>query len=896
MSEPKKGPPKLAMNFLEWFCPAALYEGIEGDLLEQFEQDRQARGIFWARRALVWNVIRFFRPSIVLRNRFSIQIFDLIMFRNYLAIAYRNVLKNKGFSAINIFGLSIGLAACLLIVQFVSFELSYDKFHDKFDRIYRVTNDRFQNGALNQHGTITYPTIGPTMAKDYPEIEAYTRMMPGGTLNVRVGDKNFRDEESLFADHHFFSVFSFRLLAGERSTALSERYNAVITAQTAKRYFGVTDGNYSNVIGKVFYEGRDPQPMVVKAVCEDFPANSHLQFDILIAYATLITPENHGADDSWGWSDMYHYLVLKPGVDYKELEKKFPAFSDRYFQGDKVSGSVEKFYLQPLRDTHLYSDYEYDFAVRASGKAVWAMLIVALFILIIAWINYINLTTSRAIDRAKEVGLRKVMGAYRGQLVKQFIFESLLITMLAFAVAFIFVGLFQAPFNQIVRSELSLAKIFALATPATLAGFALVMLGGALLSGFYPAFVLSSYQPVTVLKGKFNRSARGNSLRKALVIFQFTASAALITGTLIVSRQLAFMNEAELGVEVEKIMIVRAPELMGWDSTFIERTESYKHALKQIDGVVNAATSNRVPAARLGRTFNVRLGDQPVETRYTMSMMAVDHDFMDTYGVKLLAGRKFVPTDYSARVEDLHALILNRRATALLGLSKPEDAVGKQLLWGNKELKYWDIIGVVDDYHQESLRNPMEAMVFRPMYSTYSPTSIRIRSEARQELIASVEQIYKQFFPGNSFEYFFLKDRYDDQYRDDHRFGKVVGIFTALAIIVSCLGLIGLSSYMAVQRTKEIGIRKILGASLASIVSLLSADFLKLVLVAALLSLPIAYFSMENWLASYAYRITPGVIHFILPIGIVLTIAVATISFQVIRAAQSNPADTLKHE
>jgi putative ABC transport system permease protein len=417
-----------------------------------------------------------------------------------------------------------------------------------------------------------------------------------------------------------------------------------------------------------------------------------------------------------------------------------------------------------------------------------------------------------------------------------------------------------------------------------------------LLSGFYPAFVLSSYQPVTVLKGKFTRSAGGNYLRKVLVVFQFTTSATLIAATLIVSRQLQFMNKMDLGVEIDRMMVVEAPELMGWDSTFMERVETYKHALRQISGVVSATTSNQVPASRLGRTFNVRLSTQPLETRYTMCLMDVNYDFRDTYGVKLLAGRDFLQADHHAKYEAIHSLILNKRATELLGFAKPEDAVGKQILWGNQQLKYWDIIGVVDDYHQESLRNSMEAMVFRPFYSTYYPTSIRLNAEAGPDVINAIGETYKQFFPGNSFQYSFLKDSYDNQYRDDTRFGKVIGVFTALAIIVSCLGLIGLSSYIAIQRTKEIGIRKILGASLASIVSLLSADFLRLVLIASLLSLPIAYFSMDNWLSGYAYRITPGILQFVLPVALVLTTALVTISFQVLRAAMGNPADTLKHE
>lgn len=818
------------------------------------------------------------------------------MLKSYLIVAFRNVLKSKVFSAINIVGLGIGLAACLLIFQFVSFELSYDSFHEKLDRTYRVTNDRFQHGKLIQHGTIMYPTIGPTMAKDYPEIEEYTRLMPGGYLNVKVNDRNFRGDRFHFADERFFSVFSFKMLAGERSTLLKDPHTAVLTERTAAKYFESSDKNYSSLIGKTFYWGLDTQPYTVKGICENIPSNSHIQFDALISYSTLFSGEDKNADISWTWSDMRHYLVLTPGVDYKQLESKFPAFSERYFQGDKVSGSVEKFYLQPLRDAHLYSDYEYDIATTASGKAVWAMLVVAIFILIIAWINYINLTTSRALDRAKEVGLRKVMGAVKSQLVKQFIFESLIITILAFAVAFILVIVLQSSFNQIVGSELSLNTIFTSLSFNHLLILVLVLLGGAVLSGFYPAFVLSSYHPVTVLRGKFTRSGKGSFLRKTLVIFQFTSSAALIIGTFIVSKQIEFMNEADLGINIRNVVIVQSPELMTWDSTFIERVESYKHALTQIDGVVSATTTGRLPGDRLGRSFGIHLSDQDAETHYTLSNLGVDYNFFDTYNVSLLAGRKFLSTDHHPDFDKLNKVIINKNAVQLLGIKSAEEAIGKEIVWGNNGTRKWTIVGVVGDFHQEGLQKPMEPMIFRPVYSTYSPTSVKIKTKNVQQAVANIEETYKKFFPGNSFEYSFLEDNYKNQYKDDTRFGKVVSIFTLLAIIVSCLGLIGLSSYTAVQRTKEIGIRKVLGASLINIVSILSVDFVRLVLIASILALPIAYFSMQNWLEGYAYRITPNWIQFILPIGIILTVAAVTISFQIMKTAMTNPAETIKYE
>lgn len=890
----QKVPPPPVISILRWFCPDHLVEEIEGDLLQRFERDVEKLGSARANRRLAWNTLLFFRPGIILRNHVSYRLINTIMLRNYITIAFRNVAKNKVFSAINIFGLGIGLAACLLIFQFVSFELSYDRFHKKFDRIYRVTNDRFQNGKLIQHGTITYPTIGPTMAKDFPEVEMYTRLMPGGELNVKVNDESFRGDYCHFADEYFLELFNFPLLAGERSSALKNSHAVVLTESLARKYFPHSDDDgYASLIGKVMYWGLDRQPYTVTGICADVPANSHIQFAALVSYATLIRPEDHNADDSWRWSDFRHYLVLRPGVDYKEFERKFEAFSQRYFRGDEVSGSVEKFYLQPLSEAHLYSDYEYDIAKTSNGKAVWAMLIVALFILIIAWINYINLTTSRAIERAKEVGLRKVMGAQRTQLMRQFILESILISSAAFAFAILITLAAQASFSTFISSRVSLWQSVQNMEPVAIATFVLILVACVLISGFYPAVVLSAYKPVTVLKGKFQRSGAGNLLRKSLVIFQFTASAALITGTLIVSKQLKFMNEADLGMDIQNIMIVRAPSLTQWDSTFIERVESYKNELTQIPGVISAATSSRLPGDRLGRGFDLRLADQGTTSHYTMSFLGADYNFFNTYGVSLISGRRFLPTDHKENYEDISSVVINENAVRLFGITNAEGAVGKEILTGDDR---WRIIGVVNDFHQESLKKPMEPIVFLPTYETYGPTSIKIRTEDTPALVASVQTIYKKFFPGNAFSYVFLEDSYRSQYNDEKRFAKVILLFTALGIIISCLGLIGLSSYTAVQRTKEIGIRKALGASLMSIVRLLSADFIKLVLGAIILAVPLSYYFMSDWLTNYPYRISLQWVLFVMPALLILAIAFFTISFQIIKTARTNPADTLKYE
>ncbi|MGC3946075.1 MAG: ABC transporter permease [Chryseolinea sp.] len=881
-----------ALRFLEWFCPPQLIEGIEGDLVEQFTEDAEAFGERVAIRRLWLGVLRFFKPSIILRNRFR-HPFRTIMLRNYLTTTFRNVLKHRVFSAINVVGLGIGITACLLILQFVMYELSYDKFNEKFERIYRVTNDRFQHGKLIQHGTITYPTIGPAMAADFPEIESYSRLMPGGDLNVKVGDQFFRGESCIFADDHLLTIFTFPMLAGSPADALKGRYRVVLTETTARKYFQFTGDDWSQVMGKYLYWGLDPEPYTVTGICKDIPENSHLQFDALVSYQTLYTPEDHGADDNWTWSDMRHYVVLKPGADYKALEAKFGAFSDRHFQGDKVSGSVEKFFLQPLSRAHLYSDYEYDIAKVASGKAVWSMLVVAGFILLIAWINYINLTTSRALERAREVGVRKVMGAIRGELMRQFILESVVISLFAFFTALLLTALVQKPFNDIIGATLSPLKVLSAMNGSTILILIAVMIAGILLAGFYPAVVLSSYQPVVVLTGKFTRSGRGGIIRKGLVVFQFTASATLIASTLVVSKQLKYMNDAALGIDITNTVVVEAPARSTPDSTLIPRFQAYEQELAAVPGVLSAATSNNIPGARLGRVFNVHLASMPESSNVTFSFIGVDYNFLDTYGMKIVAGRNFDATDHNADWEKIRSVIINRRAARLLNIPDDEQAVGQHVNFWERD---WTIIGVTPDFHQQGLKREMEPIVLFPVYSTYARTSVKVEKDQMAAAIAKIEAVFKKHFPENSFDYFVLDEYYKGQYKDEDRFAKVVNIFAVLAVVISCLGLIGLSSYTIAQRTKEIGIRKVLGASTPGIVALLSVDFMRITLLASLLALPLAWFAMKAWLESYPYRIAPGWVLFVVPVFSILIITAITVSFQIVRTAGVNPAKTLKYE
>ncbi|WP_128546003.1 ABC transporter permease [Larkinella soli] len=817
------------------------------------------------------------------------------MFRNYLTIAFRNLWKNKVFALVNLLGLAVGITACLLILQYVSFELNFDRFHPDFDRIYRVTNDRFQQGKLVQHGTITYPTVGPTMAKDYQEIEDYTTIVSGGSVKFRRGKAVFQEESILFADPRFLTFFSFPLVAGDLKTALKAPNSLILTESNARRMFGAQPKDYAGLIGRTLMADTDPEPYRITGVMKDVPANSHLQFGALVSYETLVRIWGPWVKDSWEGSDMWHYLKLKPGADAGALERKFPAFSARYFKGDKVTGSTEKFYLQPLRKAHLYSDYEYEIGVVNNGRAVWTLLIVGAFILIIAWINYVNLATARSLERAREVGVRKVVGATQSQLVGQFLAESVLLNLLAFGLAIMLTLSLEPLVSGLIGKPLSLSLL----TGAGFGGTGMpvflvaVFTLGMLLSGFYPAFSLSAFRPISVLKGSFRRSARGIWVRQSLVVFQYTASVVLIIGTLIVYRQLEYMRNRNLGFDMEQMLVVSGPALTRWDSTFIDRVNTFKSELRQLSGVKAASASINLFGDRLPRTFSVRRLESDNGQGMTVNRMHIDADFLETYRIRLLAGRNFLLTDSDQNPDKVNKTLINHSAARLLGFRDPASAVGRKVqIFGRP----WEVVGVMADFHQQSLRHRIEPIVFFPYYATGGYYSVKVETADLSRTIDQVKAKYREFFPGNEFTYFFMDEQFNRQYEADRIFGKITSYFSLLAVLIASLGLFGLSSYTITQRMKEIGIRKVLGASITGIVALLSKDFLKLVAVAFLIAVPLAWYGMSQWLKDFAYRIEVEGWIFVAAGVLAGLIAVATVSFQSIRAALMNPVKSLRSE
>lgn len=823
------------------------------------------------------------------------------MFKNYVKTSWRSLIKNSFFSLINIIGLSIGMSACLLILEYVSFEMSFDQFNKNATNIYRIINDRYENGKLMQHGTLTYSAVSKEMKADFPEVINYTRMwhveLKSGTF-IFYQDKKLEGQHELFVENSFLSMFSYPLVAGNPKIALAEPNTVVITTSLAKKIFNVNNNNMASVLGKTIAWGDRSNFYKITGVCADIPANSHLQFDCLFSYISLYAGKKgwKESEDGFAFSYFRHYLTLQPGVDYKVFGGKFAAFAQRHFQGNKIhTGAIEKFYLQPLLKIHMYSDLEFDIAVTTNATGIWGMLIIAVLILVIAWVNYINFTTALSTERAKEVGIRKVAGATHSQLVRQFMTESFMINIISLLIAFFLILISQASFNTLINQELSLSCLF----QKSLGGYSfpvllvILMLAGILISGFYPSFILSSYKPITVLKGKFTSSLKGIVLRRVLVIVQFTITVSLIICSIVVYRQLRFVSEQKLGFNMVQMLVIKGPELAKYDSTLLTKRNTFINAIKLIPGVLGATFSDAVPGDELQRSSGIQKSDQPGGQHFTMLSNFTGPSFISLYQMKLLTGRALSYSDYRSDGNGLPNLVINLAATNILGFRLPADAIGSQLIWSNQK---YTIVGVVADYHQQSLHHPIEPTLFTVGNSPMMPFSVKVDPGNLTSTINLISQKYDSIFPGNLFDYYFLSDKFNQQYISDQLFGAVFTIFSGLAIFIACIGLLGLSLFASLQRAREIGIRKVLGASVGDIVITLSKDFIWLILCAILLASPIAWIIMHNWLQNFVARIVISWWIFASSGLLVAFIAFVTIGFQSVKAARANPLKSLNSE
>ncbi len=807
------------------------------------------------------------------------------MLQSYLLIAWRSLLKQKVFSLINLLGLAIGMAACLLIFEYVRFELSYDKFHPNAQHIYRVGVAWFYpNGELEEKLAGNFGAAGPALRRELPEAEAFARLRPWfGETIIQSGQVNLSQDHIYFADPGVFSVFSFRSVRGNAAQALAQPHAAVLSESVARKYFGKADP-----IDKVILlrQGKDERPYTVKAVVADVPPNSHLPFEVLLSYRDL------GLDGEmdWGNSVVYTYLLVRPGASAGTLEKKGKALLTKYRESkpNNPKGEVA-FIWQPLTAIHLHSDLRNEPTLTGNGRMVYLLLAVGGFILVIAYANYVNLSIAKAARRVKEVGLRKAIGASQRMLVGQFMLEALLVNLLALVLAITLVQVLGHAFSRWTGQGLRSQPLASWELAAGLAGLLLASVMG---SGAYPAWVLSGFKPISALKGQVDATQRGHGLRRMLVVVQFSISLVLIAGTLLVYQQVSFMRTQPLGADLDQVLVVKAPVVR--DSLYGQKAAAFKAACLTYPAITGMTTSSEVPGQRIGWAYDaIRRKGVPPDQAPATHIIGVDDAFVKTYRLQLVAGRDF-DRQFG---RDRKGLILNETAVRVLGFASPQAAIGQPMVWDHRpDGEGFTVIGVIRNFHQQGLQHPFDPILLTVDHDQVAYFSSKLRPQAAQAALGQLQALYKQFFPGNPFAYFFLDDHFARQYQADQQFGQVFTLFAGLAILLASMGLVGLVAYLTLQRKKEIGVRKVLGASLPAILLLLLKDVVRWMLLATLLAAPFTYWFAGQWLRTYAFRIQPGPDLLLLPALLIILVALLSVGYQTLKAARANPVESLRQE
>lgn len=819
------------------------------------------------------------------------------MLKNYFKVALRNLLKRKGFSVINILGLATGMAVCLLIVLFIQSELSYDVQHKNANNIYRVALERYYPGRSTSYAIIPQ-SIGGAIKTEFPEVLESTRVFDfGGNGNffLKIEDKIFEEKRVMAVDSNFFRVFTATVLYGEGTSALSKPNSAVVTETAAKKYFG----NAADAVGKEFKtDGNNDSTnhFVITAVVKDWPENSHFLFDILLSDNTFpfIRIPNYINFSA------HTYLLLNPHTSYKALEAKLPQVVQKYVAGEiarnfsqswedfQKAGNGYRYFLQPLKKIHLISALEAEFRPNGSMTAVYMFAVVAIFILFLACINFVNLSTARSVERAKEVGIRKTFGSERKALMGQFLMESVVVSLISMLIAIGLIIILLPLFNKISGKEMSIFYFF---TPYWIVLFLLFALLTGLIAGLYPALVLSSFNPIEVLKGRFKSNKAGLLLRNGLVVFQFAISVILIIATIVVNYQMNYMLGNQLGFKKDHVIVVQRTDLLK------DQANAFKTELESISGVQSVSGTSTMPGNQgfFGVSYSVQGSKSPMTGRG----IVVDEDFAKTLGIEMKEGR-FFSKDFST---DTLGVVLNERAVKELDLKKP---IGTQLVTNDDFLNRPDgtpniytVIGVVKDFHYHSLHEPISPLVFnynKKFAGFTNLIALRINADNFKQALSSLETTWDKFVKDRPFHFYFLDQSLADQYRAEQTTQKVFTIFSVLAIFIACIGLLGLAAYTTHLRTREISVRKVLGASTGKITTMLSVDFLKLVTIAALIAFPVAWFIMNSWLQDFAYRVNIAWWIFAAAGLMAVFIALFTISFQAVKAALANPVKSLRTE
>lgn len=775
-----------------------------------------------------------------------------------MKIALRNIRRHKGYSLLNILGLAIGMACCILILLWVQDELSYDHFNENVNYIYRVIED------WDTDITWTPGPLAQALKEDFPEINDALRILfRNEKLLLRYGEKSFYEEGGIFADPSLFEIFSFPFHEG---SVFSDPYSIVLTKKMGQKYFGNDDP-----IGKTVRLLNDFD-LKVTGIIENIPHNSHLQFDFVVP-AVLF--KEFGANlESWNDHFVHTYIMLEKEASFQDVNNKIEGYMDKYYPEGKLP-----LYLQPLKKTHLYSSHILS-SLQGKGdiKYVYIFSTIALFVLVIACINFMNLTTARSGNRAKEIGLRKVIGSYRSDIIKQFLSESVLLSFIALVIAVGFVSLILPAFNNISGKDINTANSGNIYIIVSLIGIALLT---GLLSGSYPAIFLSAFQPVTVLKGTLISSLKNTLLRRILCVVQSSLSIILIICTFVISSQINYIRNKDLGYKKDHVFCMQGNRIIQ------KQIESFKTELLQNSDVIGVATSNVLPVNYRDYTTGVDWEGKDPNADIAMFVASVDHDYISTMGMEMIAGRDF-SIKYSTDASSSY--ILNEEAAKLMGSGSPVD---KQFtLWGDPG----KIIGVVKNFHFKTLHEKIAPVVLRLRPKNFRYVFVKTKSENISVALSSIEGAWKKFSPGYPFEYKFLDETLYSLYKSDQRIDSIVKYFTFIVIFVSCLGLLGLSAFMAEKRTREIGIRKVLGASMSEIAMLLSKEHMSLVVLANIVAWPAAYYAMNKWLQNFAYHTTISIWMFILSAALTMLIALLTVGYLVLKAAAANPVDSLRYE
>ncbi len=868
---------KATERFLLWILHPDWADDITGDMDELYERNL-SQSKLRAELKYFGQALLLLRPSLV--RRFKIfPSNNTDMFSNYFKIGTRNLLRHKLSTAINVCGLALGLAVFLLINEYVRFESTYDQHLSTSENLYRVTSTAMINGIAESKDAMASYATGRELQQALPEITNFTATLkfdPG--MVIRVGDKALQENWVISGDSNFFELFPYTILAGNPKTFLSEPNQIVLTKSKAEDYFGSVDNALGKTLNVLL---RTEREFVVSGIVQDIPQNTHYKFDLILSDPSLSERSDY---ENWNYDNYYVYVLADEGAVNENLQAKLDEVRFKIFEEYRA-----RWELGLVTDIHLESDFTFEPEATGSKTAISFLKYISFFILFIAWVNYINLSTARAIVRAKEVGLRKVVGAFRGQLIGQFLVEALIINFIAAILAIAIVGAMSPLFNNLAGKPV-MNELWDM--PHLLLNGLIFFLIGTFLSGFYPALVLSKYNPSEVLKGKFRNSRNGIMLRKGLVIVQFTASILLITGTLIIQKQLDYMISKDVGLNTDQVISFQPPEVFNEETAY--KSYLFKEELLKHNAILQIGKTSNVPggdAADINSTTaRLTLDGFPEPFKGTTYSFIIDDGFIPTLDMQLLAGRNF---DRNKASDSLSLLANESFLSNYPGLTI-EDAVDREIRFGTEGMKY-RIIGIVRDFNRTSLKSAIEPTIFFPSrWPDFFVVKLSI--DQIDDGLVHLEKTWDEFYPDMPLDYSFVDSRFASLYNEDQRFGNIFLGFSILAIFIALLGLFGLASYLSSQRTKEVGIRKVLGASTNEVIYLFVKEFLILVMIAAVVAVPLVFISMESWLENYAFRIDFPWLMSVIGVLTIALFAIGTVIFQINKVAKSQPADSLQYE